>query len=287
MKVNNTTEEAMNNPIIGLLSAMNIKGQEMNGQSQLIKSTQMPSRIGSRENGSAFMQYEKMGIKVISITKGDEIFCDVELPIGWKKRCTNHSMWNELIDDKGRIRATLFYKASFYDREAFINFNRRFSFNIISYLPQDQTGHYEKQTVKIHNPNYIDNNNLRDGEYIQMDNDGYKCIVYTDDRGLTCREPIGYRQKYISEERDIWIPKFKNEYQKRNNTPHYLEVTDCDKLIFTTKNEPIYFKTKYTKNNHEKWWNDYELVSEKLRMKAINYLNESYPDFESINAYWD
>ena len=39
-------------------------------------------------------------------------------------------MWNELIDNKGRKRASFFYKAAFYDRDAFINFNTRFHVSV-------------------------------------------------------------------------------------------------------------------------------------------------------------
>lgn len=69
--------------------------------------------------------FEKMGIvfgKVI-----DNLFQEATLPQGWTKKATDHSMWSDLIDDKGRKRASIFYKAAFYDREAFINTVRRFS----------------------------------------------------------------------------------------------------------------------------------------------------------------
>jgi hypothetical protein len=36
-------------------------------------------------------------------------------------------MHNALLDDKGRIRATIFYKGAFYDRRAHIRVLRRFS----------------------------------------------------------------------------------------------------------------------------------------------------------------
>lgn len=69
-------------------------------------------------------QYEKMGIKIIS--EHDDLFFDVELPEGWKIEATSHHMWNNLLDDKGRKRANFFYKAAFYDRDAFINFDTRY-----------------------------------------------------------------------------------------------------------------------------------------------------------------
>lgn len=69
-------------------------------------------------------QYEKMGIGVSR--DYDDLFWSVSLPVGWEIRATDHTMWNELIDDKGRKRATFFYKAAFYDRNAFINFETRY-----------------------------------------------------------------------------------------------------------------------------------------------------------------
>lgn len=39
-------------------------------------------------------------------------------------------MWSDLVDDKGRKRAGIFYKAAFYDRSAHIGVNRRYGINI-------------------------------------------------------------------------------------------------------------------------------------------------------------
>lgn len=69
-------------------------------------------------------QYEKMGIEIVS--EYDDLFYSVKLPKGWEIKATDHSMWNNLFDDKGRKRANFFYKAAFYDRDAFINFETRF-----------------------------------------------------------------------------------------------------------------------------------------------------------------
>lgn len=63
-------------------------------------------------------------------SKDDELFIDVILPDGWKKESTDHPMWSKVLDGKGRERMTVFYKAAFYDREAFINVNKRFNFSV-------------------------------------------------------------------------------------------------------------------------------------------------------------
>lgn len=68
--------------------------------------------------------YEKIGIKILEAY--DDLFWNVELPEGWDIKATEHAMWNDLLDDKGRRRASFFYKSSFYDRDAFINFGIRY-----------------------------------------------------------------------------------------------------------------------------------------------------------------
>lgn len=73
-------------------------------------------------------QYEKMGIEIIS--GADDLFWNVKLPDNWKIVATDHTMWNDLLDDQNRKRATFFYKAAFYDRDAFINFDTRFHIGV-------------------------------------------------------------------------------------------------------------------------------------------------------------
>lgn len=96
--------------------------QESQGQKELVNSSQLP--LDTRGLGKE--QYQKMGIKVIGVTKDDDIFYDVVMPKGWEVKETEHSMWTLLIDDKGNERAMIFYKAAFYDRSAHIDFNRRY-----------------------------------------------------------------------------------------------------------------------------------------------------------------
>ena len=103
-----------------------IEAQEAQGQRELVQSSQLPAGLSSYRSGPGAKEiYEKLGIKVIGPSKGDELFLDVELPVGWSKKATDHDMWSELLDDKGRKRAGIFYKAAFYDRNADISFERR------------------------------------------------------------------------------------------------------------------------------------------------------------------
>jgi hypothetical protein len=103
-----------------------IERSEKRGQNDFVASERLPIRVnGGVNTKDAKTQYEKMGITVID--KSDDLFYNVMLPNGWKKESTGHSMWNNLLDEQGRIRATIFYKAAFYDRDAFINFERRYN----------------------------------------------------------------------------------------------------------------------------------------------------------------
>ena len=74
----------------------------------------------------------------------DDLFCETTLPTGWSKVSTDHSMWSKLLDKKGRVRAMIFYKGVYYDRDAFINVRKQ-EFNINGYVDRrnfnEQTGH--------------------------------------------------------------------------------------------------------------------------------------------------
>ena len=69
---------------------------------------------------------EAAGVKFLGPVEGDPIFQRVTLPAGWSKKATDHSMWSNLVDDKGRVRARIFYKAAFYDRSATLSLETRF-----------------------------------------------------------------------------------------------------------------------------------------------------------------
>ena len=112
-----------------------IENQERRGQQSVVSNGRLPIMNNTRSlcKCSAREQYEKMGIEVVG--KYDDLFYDVKLPDGWEIKATGHSMWNKLCDDKGRVRADFFYKAAFYDRDAFINFNRRFKLEVDHVAP--------------------------------------------------------------------------------------------------------------------------------------------------------
>ena len=93
-----------------------IERQESMGQSSFVGSDTLPTRFLY----SAKEDLESMGVKFLGPVEGDELFQYVQLPEGWQKKATSHSMWSELLDAEGKKVASIFYKAAFYDRAAHI-----------------------------------------------------------------------------------------------------------------------------------------------------------------------
>ncbi len=100
--------------------------QEAQGQRSFVGSDTLPTDIGRHSDYDAKAILEAAGVKFLGIVEGDEMFQYVEFPLGWKKVATDHSMWSKLVDDKGRARASIFYKAAFYDRSAHMSLSMRF-----------------------------------------------------------------------------------------------------------------------------------------------------------------
>lgn len=102
-----------------------IEAQEAREQKRLVASTMLPKEVGYDNTRE---QFEAIGI--VFGKDVDDLFVECVIPAGWTKRPTEHSMWSELVDDKGRVRAQIFYKGAFYDRNAHISLSRRFAYGI-------------------------------------------------------------------------------------------------------------------------------------------------------------
>jgi len=125
---------AKQDPLLTLLGAMAegpsnyIENTEKRGQGEFVGSDTLPTNFNHCKNGKEIME-SWGGVKFGSVIENDPMFQYVELPDGWKKVSTDHSMWSKLLDDKGRERASIFYKAAFYDREAFIDLSCRYIYS--------------------------------------------------------------------------------------------------------------------------------------------------------------
>lgn len=136
---------------------------EKQGQKELASQN---SRLPSE--GSTDPIWEKLGFKWGDPVDGDPLFRNVEMPAGWSIKPTNHDMHSDLLDDKGRKRGSVFYKAAFYDRKAMLHTAPRYSHYSIGVDPNEyaksQTGVVKdwdgtvvfKSEVFEDNPDYTD-----------------------------------------------------------------------------------------------------------------------------------
>ena len=128
----NTTKQVQDNPM-GFLADVMVRGgseailhQEASGQRSFVGSDTLPTDIGRHSDYDMKAILEATGVKFLGVVEGDDMFQYVEFPQGWKKVATDHSMWSKLVDDKGRERASIFYKAAFYDRSAHMSLSCRY-----------------------------------------------------------------------------------------------------------------------------------------------------------------
>ena len=131
-----------------------IENQELEGGKAFRESDTLPIQC----NGCTREQLEAIGI--IFGETVDELFVHVQLPEGWKKIDVGHNYgyWTSLVDEKGRERAEIFYKAAFYDRRSYIRLIRRFT--IYQYEDCDEHGSFVETETPTHTMTVINDSNF-------------------------------------------------------------------------------------------------------------------------------
>ncbi len=126
---------AQRDPLLHLMGALSdsdsyITGMEAAGQQQLVNSTMLPTKVNSGSDDDL----RALGFELGDPDPNDKMFRPVTLPDGWSKQCTDHSMWSKVVDQLGRTRLMIFYKAAWYDRDAFVNVQTlsSYAFDIIN-----------------------------------------------------------------------------------------------------------------------------------------------------------
>lgn len=120
--------------LITLTTPGGIERQERQGQAQFVASQQLPRKFNGHPDGRQVLE----GFGFRYGINADELFVNVQFPEGWVKQGGNHAMWSTVVDEQGRTRLSIFYKAAFYDTDAFINISRRF--RISQYDHCDENG---------------------------------------------------------------------------------------------------------------------------------------------------
>jgi len=97
-----------------------VREMEAEGQRQLVASTLIPAELigGTEEDLRA------LGIEPGEPDPADPLFRTATLPQGWSRQTSDHTMWSYIVDQHGRRRAAVFYKAAFYDRRAHLRIHQ-------------------------------------------------------------------------------------------------------------------------------------------------------------------
>ena len=116
MKIENTSSRDAALHLLGALGGVEdyVIGMERAGQGQLVASTSFPTQLSSGTDEDLIA----LGFTLGEPDPRDPLFRPATLPEGWVKRATDHAMGSEIVDQHGRVRVKVFYKAAFYDRRA-------------------------------------------------------------------------------------------------------------------------------------------------------------------------
>lgn len=119
--IENTSSMDPREKLLDMLVGGGIEGQEQRGQSQLVKSTLLPTNRGRRYlSDDDTEKMMELGFTFGEPLESDPLFCEATLPEGWTKEGSDHAMWSYVLDERGIKRVAVFYKAAFYDRDAFM-----------------------------------------------------------------------------------------------------------------------------------------------------------------------
>lgn len=116
-------------PLLHLLGAMSdgsggyVEGMEAAGQRQLLESCDLPTDTSGTDE-----EFLKLGFTFGEPHQHDPLFRPATLPEGWKREGTDHAMHSKILDEFGRERVGVFYKAAFYDRRADMHLNTVFGY---------------------------------------------------------------------------------------------------------------------------------------------------------------
>jgi hypothetical protein len=109
----------------GPAASRRIEESEKRGQQELVASDLFPTQLHDpREH------FEELGFVFGDVVADDPIFQHCTLPPGWRREGGDHAMWSDIVDEQGRKRVEVFYKAAFCDRHAFARLAIRFVMNV-------------------------------------------------------------------------------------------------------------------------------------------------------------
>lgn len=112
----NTSADDPVEKLLVAASPHGIEEQEAQGQRQMVNADTLPSATRPSRD-----EFEALGFTFGAPVDGDDMFVRATLPEGWTRKGSEHAMWSYIADERGIDRVAIFYKAAFYDRDAFMN----------------------------------------------------------------------------------------------------------------------------------------------------------------------
>ena len=138
-----------------------IQKKEKEGQDELIRRTMLPRTMYPEKS-----VWEELGFSFSDIPT-DDLMYEGTLPDGWNIQGTQHHMWSEIIDKDRNIRGNIFYKASPYDRKAYMALDQKYrieketntspdSIKYSFYFGNDEEKLYSSREIEIRDEDYIE-----------------------------------------------------------------------------------------------------------------------------------
>lgn len=132
---------------------------EKEGQQELIRRTMLPKKMHPEKE-----VWEELGFSFEEIAD-DDLMYQGTLPDGWNIQGTEHHMWTELLDKDQNVRGTIFYKASAYDRKAFMSLKQKYdikqetnsnsnSVKYTFYFGNDEERLYSSHEIEVYDDDY-------------------------------------------------------------------------------------------------------------------------------------
>jgi len=221
--------------------------------------------------GSNDPVWTKMGVIYGDPVKDDEkFFRHATIPAGWKIVPTDHYMYSNLVDDKGRPRAQIGFKAAFYDRWTSISTIRRFRVERLYHERKPAPPPKEIKKGKRH-VKYTPAQMKKQRE--RMEDDMYR-TPYGCGYGLMTD---GYWEDVIEYEHFPAPPC-------ADDTSVTYRVLDCGKEVFRSQTLPLADRAVDTGAHYQ----DLERREATCSTECIEWLiKQGFTSWEDPSAHWD
>jgi hypothetical protein len=217
--------------------------------------------------------WAKMGVIFGEPVEGDKkFFRHATLPTGWKIVPTDHHMYSNLVDDKGRPRAQIGFKAAFYDRWTSISTIHRFRVERLYHerkpAPAPKEIKKGKRYVK-YTPTKM--KQQRDGAFKHVDMYGW----HSNSEIILVKD--GYSEDIVEYEHFPTPPC-------EDDTSVTYRVLDCGKEIFRSQTLPLTDRTVDTNAHYQ----DLERREISCSAECVDWLvKQGFTSWEDPSAHWD